>query len=93
MTRLHKDPLPRKDASREALARFWDMHDLADYADELKPVQVHFGKKFSEPITVRLDRETLQTLRQEANKKGIGATTLIRMWVYEQVNHLRQAHA
>jgi len=71
-------------------AEFWDTHDFTDYEREFKPVKVHFVKKFSEPVTIRFDRGALQTLRQEASKKGIGATTLIRMWVYEQLEKLQQ---
>jgi predicted DNA binding CopG/RHH family protein len=84
MTKQHKkDPIPQ-DVSREELAHFWDTHSIADYKDELKPVQVRFTKKFSEPVTIRLDQEILQKVRQEASEKGIGATTLIRMMIYEQ---------
>lgn len=74
-------------------AEFWDTHDITDFEDEFKPVKVHFARKFTEPITIRFDSATVRSLREEANKKGIGATTLIRMWVYEQVNHLKQANA
>ena len=74
-------------------AQFWDSHSLTDFEGEFKPVQVHFSRRFSEPVTVRFDRSTLQTLRHEANKKGIGTTSLIRMWVYEQINGLKQARA
>lgn len=92
MTKQHKkDPIP-EDASREELARFWDTHSVADYRDELKPVEVRFTQKFSEPLTIRFDREALQHLREVAGKKGIGATTLARMWVYEQLERIKQAH-
>jgi predicted DNA binding CopG/RHH family protein len=92
MTKQHKkDPIP-EEVSREELAHFWDTHSVADYRDELKPVEVRFTKKFSEPITIRFEQEALQTIREEAGKKGIGATTLIRMWAYEQINRIRQAH-
>lgn len=88
-----KDPIP-EDVSREELAQFWDTHSVADYRDELKPVQVRFsGRKFSEPITIRFDQEALHVAREEAGKKGIGVTTLIRMWAYEQINRIRQAQA
>ncbi len=75
MTKQYKkDPIP-KDVSRIELARFWDTHSIADYMDELKPVQVRFAKT----ITIRLDDKTLMNIRQTANEKGIGPTTFIRM--------------
>ena len=76
-------------ASREEEAAFWDTHSLADYWDEFKPVRVRVAKNLSEGITIRLDPRTLQTVRSLAHEKGIGPTTLIRMWILE---HLREAH-
>jgi hypothetical protein len=40
----NRDPIP-KGGSREALAEFWDTHSLADYRDELQPLQVHFSEQ------------------------------------------------
>ena len=55
-------------------------------ASEFKPVRVRFAKNLSQGITIRLDAETLEKVRAEAHEKGIGPTTLIRMWVLEHVN-------
>jgi len=79
-----KDPIP-KFASYEEEAAFWDKHDLADYWDEFKPVKVRFAKNLSEGITIRFDSETLLKLRTQAKKKGIGPTTLARMWILERL--------
>jgi predicted DNA binding CopG/RHH family protein len=64
---------------------FWDTHDVSDYWDELKPVKLRVSKNLSKGITIRLDEETLETLRQQAHKKGIGPTTLARMWILERL--------
>ncbi len=72
-------------ASREDEAAWWDSHDITDYLDELKPVRVRFAKNLSEGLTVRLDPETMQALRERAKHQGIGPTTLIRMWVMERL--------
>lgn len=76
-------------ASYEEEAAFWDTHSTADYEDEFKPVKLRFARKLSEGFTIRLDPETLQKLRSLAHEKGIGPTTLIRMWILE---HLKEAH-
>ncbi len=76
-------------ASREEEARWWDTHDITDYLDELKPVKVRFAKNLSEGITIRFDPETMQELRAQAQEKGIGPTTLIRMWVKERIQGKR----
>jgi predicted DNA binding CopG/RHH family protein len=74
----------------QAEAEFWDTHDVADYWDEMKLVRVRFAKNLSEGITIRLDPETLNSLREQAKERGIGPTTLARMWILE---HLRGASA
>jgi hypothetical protein len=85
MTKQHKkDPIPHN-ASREELAKFWDTHDFTDYLDEFEPVKVKFAKNLSEGVTVRLDPETLDKLHTQAKKKGMGTTTLIRMWLLEHM--------
>lgn len=40
-----------------------------------------------EPVAIRLDEETLTQLREIAQERGIGPTTLARMWILE---HLRE---
>ena len=72
-------------SSREEEAKFWDTHDIADYWDEFKPVQVRVAKNLSKGITIRLDPETLSKIRGLAHEKGIGPTTLIRMWILERL--------
>jgi hypothetical protein len=71
--------------SVEEEAEFWDTHDLADYWKEFKPIRVRVAKRLSEPLTIRLDPETLAELRSRAKQKGIGPTTLARMWVLERL--------
>ena len=72
--------------SMEEEAKFWDTHSLADYWDEFKTVKVRFAKNLSEGVTVRFDPVTSNKLRVEAHQKGIGPTTLIRMWILERLN-------
>ena len=70
-------------SSREKEAKFWETHSLVDFQDEFKTVKVRFAKNLSEGLHIRLDPETLMKLRVEAKEKGIGPTTLVRMWVKE----------
>lgn len=72
-------------ATRQEAAEWWDTHELADYQDEFKTVRARFAKNLSEGISIRLDHETLTQLRQRAREKGIGPTTLARMWILEQL--------
>jgi hypothetical protein len=71
--------------NRQEEAEFWDTHSFADYWDDFTPTNVRFAKKLSEPVTMRLDTTTLGELRVRARAKGIGPTTLIRIWILERL--------
>ncbi len=71
--------------SIEDEAEFWDTHDTTDFEQEFRPVRVHFAKKLEHILAVRFDSETLTKLESKASKKGIGPTTLVRMWVKEHL--------
>ena len=81
----NRDPLPGKEATRDQAAQFCDTHSAADYWDELKSIKVRFAKNLSEGATIRFDSQTLTKLRKIAVKKGIGPTTLARMWIMERL--------
>ncbi len=83
-THRKKSRIPRF-KNREEEAKFWDTHSVADYWDEFKPIQVRFARNLSQVLPVRFDAETLDRLRKVAHKKGIGPTTLVRMWVVERL--------
>jgi hypothetical protein len=72
-------------ASREEEAEFWDTHDLTDYWDEFKPVQVSVAKKLSARITIDLDPEAWQKLLSVAREKGISPITLAQTWIMERL--------
>ena len=84
--------LPKKSripefANREEEAEWFDTHDMSDYQDEFKTMKVRFAKNLSQGITIRLDLKTLAKLRTQAHEKGLGPTTLARMWILE---HLKE---
>ena len=79
--------------SPEEEAEFWDTHDTADFEDEFEPDNVRFATNLSQGITVRLTAETLETLRATARKKGIGPTTLARMWILERLEAIDRGTA
>ena len=54
---------------------------------------MRFAKNLSQGITVRFTAETLETLRATAHKKGIGPTTLTRMWILERLEAIDQGTA
>ncbi len=84
MTEPEKPRIPEFKSIQEE-AEFWDKHDTTEYEREFRPVKVTFAKNLSQGITVRFDAETLAELRALAREKGIGPTTLARMWILEQL--------
>ncbi len=89
--RRTKEPLPEFQ-SHEEMAEFWDTHDFTDYMDEFKPIKVRFAKKLSEGLHIRLDPESSAELQTLAQERGVGPSTLARMWILEQIKQKRQAH-
>lgn len=81
----------------EEEAEFWDTHSTAEFEDEFEEVSdVQFVVTRARPkkgITVRLEEDSLAVLREEARAKGIGPSTLIRMWVLERLGELRKRSA
>jgi hypothetical protein len=73
-------------SSREEEAAWFDTHDLADYQDEFTTVKVRFRKNLSAGLHIRLDADSLTKLRATAHRRGIGPTTLARMWILEHLN-------
>jgi len=78
-------------ASYEEEAEFWDTHDLTDYWGE--PVKLKVAKNLSKGITIRFDEETLKALRECAHEKGVGPTTLARMWILERLQTVCHPHS
>ena len=69
------------------MADWFDTHDMTDY--DFTPVRVHFSKNLSVGLNIRLDPDSFAQLRLVASKKGIGPTTLARMWIKEQLCAVR----
>lgn len=68
-------------------AAFWDTHSVADFKHEMIQVKTKFARNLSQSITIRFDKPTLDSLRNIAHSKGVGPTTLTRMWILEHLQH------
>ncbi|MBI4338889.1 MAG: hypothetical protein HY680_02940 [Chloroflexi bacterium] len=84
-----KEPIPDF-KSREEEAEFWDTHDLADYWNEMKPVQVTVAEGPLSVLQVQFDNETAAELFRLAEAKGVLATAMVHEWVLERLR-LEQA--
>jgi len=66
-------------------ANYWDTHSPVDDIDESTVVAVHRGQK-TETLTIPFDPQDLAALRAQADERGLGPTTLVRMWVLEHLH-------
>ena len=80
---MKKSKLPTTE-SIQALAEFWDTHDLTDFEDELEEV--------AEPVFVRataikvpLESGEAEAVEQMARAKGVSREELIRAWVLQKI--------
>lgn len=72
---------------REKEAKFWEKN-YKKVLKSGKSLEVKFANNLSTAINVRLDPVALDIVREEAQKKGLGPTQLIRTWVMEKINIL-----
>ena len=73
--------------TREDVAKFWDTHSAADYVDELEPVILTPAKHLTRTMNVRFDEQDLEKLHEVAEQKGVGPSTLARMWIKERLHN------
>ena len=87
-----KPVLPKFKSKEEA--EFWDAYSIADYWEELEPVQVEVDRGLADNIaerqktkriTLRLREYQLEAVKRIAQRKDIPYQTLIRSWVAEAI--------
>ena len=84
-TQKTKTKVPRF-KSLEEEAKFWETHDTTEFEDEFQEVQVKATRPLTHTLAVRLDAATLHRLATAARRKGIGPSTLARMWLLERLD-------
>jgi predicted DNA binding CopG/RHH family protein len=73
--------------SEQEEAEFWDTHDSTDYLDDTEPTELTFvdARPQKRSISLRIDGDAIDALKDIAGRKGMGYQTLIRMWVMERL--------
>ncbi len=72
--------------SREEMAEWFDAHDIADYLDEFEVVEAQVDSNLTKSLNVRLAPEVFTKLQIKAGEKGIGTSTLARMWILDRLH-------
>src|SRR5215210_5703961 len=84
-TEMEASNLPTFKDEAEAAA-FWDTHSPLDYPTDFTEAAVTFDRPLiKRGLTIKLSEETIAQLRELAQDKGIGPTTLARMWILEHL--------
>lgn len=77
--------IPHLDSIDEP-ARFWDKHDLTEFAAELEEVrQPIFERKPEAVVRIRLLPQEREAVEQLAKARGIAEAALLREWVREKL--------
>ena len=78
--------LPQTD-SIEALAKFWDTHDLTDFEDQLTEVtEPVFERQPETVMRLHLQPREAEIVKRIAESKGMEQEALIREWVLEKLH-------
>lgn len=80
---MNRIKVPQTD-SIEELARFWDTHDLTDFADELEEVKESVFEHQTE-VTIRLEPQDASAVTELAKSRGISQANLIQEWIVERI--------
>jgi hypothetical protein len=81
-------PIPPFESIEEEAA-FWDTHSAVEMIDKGTVAGFHHARKRGS-LTVRLKPGDVQRIREEAFRRGFGATSLVKIWILE---HLKEGAA
>ncbi len=87
MTKQNFKKIPKFKNYQEE-AQFWDTHDISDYWEQGKSVKIKTSFPLSTRLELRIDGESAKKLADEARRKGLGPSTLARMWIKERLTNI-----
>lgn len=82
--RKPKKPLPDF-KNRQAMAEWFDTHDMTEYDFKPVAVSVALEKPKEELLVVRMQKPIKDQLEQVARSKGLNISSLARMWLMEKL--------
>lgn len=77
--------IPKFKNDKEA-AKFWGTNSFADYYKDTKEAEIRFIKKPKKTVAIRLDPDDIKSVEKIAGIKGLSYTSLLRMWIKEQLS-------
>ena len=76
--------VPKFKTDQEA-AKFWETHSFEDYHRDTEEAGIRFVKKPKKTVAVRLDPDDIKSVETIAERKGLSYTSLLRMWIKENL--------
>jgi hypothetical protein len=70
-------------ASLKEEAEFWDTHSLADFEDDLEPVEIEFARPIRHSYRVPLENDEFHRILALAKRLNIRTSELLHRWVRE----------
>ncbi|MCK4311834.1 MAG: hypothetical protein KAW88_03765 [Candidatus Cloacimonetes bacterium] len=80
-----------KAKSYKEIGDFWDSHDLSDYWDKGKEVEMDIDIE-SEIFLYAVEKSISEKLQEIAHKRGISADTLLNLWLQEKISYSVKAN-
>jgi hypothetical protein len=81
--RRNKSSLSKAQSYKE-MGEFWDSHDLTDYWDHTKPVELEVEIE-SETTYFPVETSLSAKLVSLARQRGVSPETLLNLWIQEKV--------
>ena len=83
--KFQRDKIPKFKTEAEE-AEFWQKHSPLEFEGELKEVEnIHFPSPKRSIVAIKMNDQMVKTLKDISGRKGIGFSSLIRMWVLERL--------
>jgi hypothetical protein len=73
-----------KARSYQEIGAFWDTHDLSEYWDQTKPVEIEVDIQ-SETIYYPIEQKLSAQIARIAKRRGVSPETLLNLWLQEKV--------
>ncbi|MDI6791640.1 MAG: CopG family antitoxin [bacterium] len=85
MSKSKRDPIPSF-KSVDEFQDFFDTHDLTDYEDVLKEVELEFSPKETRHINLfQIEDGLAKQIHGVASRKGVHSETLVNLWLAEKL--------
>ncbi len=82
--RSKREPIPRHFKSAEDAGEFWDTHDLADYWDNTREVDLTFNlqkRHYYVAVLPKIAKE----LQRMSEEQGVSIETVVNVWLQERL--------